>query len=132
MGRFVVYTESAFKALDTIYGDSGKSIPQLAMQNADLARIINSDEIQSVVNPAKAANKKFLRKKNAVKNNKALLKLSPYMAAARASETRAQEERKGKKASAMKKKRGASRKSALEFVEKCAKQGEVCEDGFTM
>ncbi|GMH46748.1 hypothetical protein TrRE_jg3728 [Triparma retinervis] len=132
MGRFVIYTESAFKALDTIYGASGKAIPQLAMANADLARIINSDEIQSVVNPAKAAAKKFLRKKNAVKNNKALEKLSPYMAAARASETRAQEERKNKKSKSIKKKRGASRKSALEFAAKIAKQGEICENGFEL
>ena len=32
------------------------------MVNADLARIINSDEIQSVVIPAKRANRRYLRK----------------------------------------------------------------------
>ena len=129
MGRFVIYTQSAFAALDTIYGESGKAIPQTIMQNADLARIINSDEIQSVVNPAKAQNKKYLRKKNAVKNMKALSKLSPYMAAARASETRAQEERKNKKTKAIKKKRGATRKSALEYAEKIKMQGDILADG---
>jgi large subunit ribosomal protein L4e len=40
------------------------------MTNADLARIINSDEIQSVLNPAKleAQKRSFPRKKNALKN----------------------------------------------------------------
>merc|ERR1719263_2216778 len=64
MGRFCVWSQAALEALDTIYGDDGKNIPASPMVNADLARIINSDEVQSVVNPAKRANKKYLRKKN--------------------------------------------------------------------
>jgi len=127
MGRFVVFTESAFAALDNIYGSDGKAIPSTAMNNADLARIINSDEVQSVLNPAKSAPKKYLRKKNAIKSMVALEKLSPYQAAARASETRAQEARKGKKAKKVAKKRaGDGRK----FYESMKRQGEVCEDGF--
>jgi large subunit ribosomal protein L4e len=55
MGRFCVFTESAFAALDTMYGANGKTIPTAEMTNADLTRIINSDEIQSVVNPMKVS-----------------------------------------------------------------------------
>jgi len=52
MGRFIVWTKSAFEALDTIYGEK---VPRLPMANSDLARLINSDEIQSVVNAPKSA-----------------------------------------------------------------------------
>merc|ERR1712038_1287662 len=72
LGRFCVWSQAAVDELDTIYGAEGKNIPTAAMTNADLARIINSDEIQSVLNPAKRNAKKALRKKNAIKNLKAL------------------------------------------------------------
>merc|ERR1712166_1041278 len=49
MGRFCVWSQAALEALDTIYGENGKNIPTANMTNADLARIINSDEIQSVL-----------------------------------------------------------------------------------
>lgn len=126
MGRFVIYTQAAFEKLDTIYGAAGKAIPVAEMANADLARIINSDEIQAVVNPAKSAPKKYLRKKNAIKSIKALEKLSPYQVAARKSETKAQESRKGKKAT----KKAAKRGIGKDFFEKMKTQGDVCEDGF--
>jgi len=126
MGRFVVYTEAAFKELDTIYGAGGKAIPSAEMTNADLTRIINSDEIQSVVNAQKMGNKTYLRKKNAIKSAKALAMLSPYAAANRASETAAQKT-KAKKAS---KKSTKHRAAGLAFHAKTSRQGDVCEDGF--
>jgi len=129
MGRFCVWTEAAFAKLDSIYGENGKSVPATQMTNADLARIINSDEIQSVVNPAKANNVKFLRKKNAIKSMVALEKLSPYAAANRKAETKAQAERKGKKV-AKKASKKAFKKAGKEFFAKISAQGEVCEDGF--
>merc|ERR1719375_1837076 len=58
-GRFIIWTEGAFKKLNEIYG-SGKSVapakkgynlPRAAMVNADVARIINSSEIQSALKP---------------------------------------------------------------------------------
>merc|ERR550537_2053859 len=49
------------------------------MTNADVARIINSDEVQSVVNPAREAPMltTFSKKKNALKNRKEMAKLNP-------------------------------------------------------
>merc|ERR1712008_178578 len=58
MGRFIIWSQSALNSLNTIYGEKGKLVPDDLMANADLARIINSDEVQSVLNPAKRANKK--------------------------------------------------------------------------
>merc|ERR1719469_556836 len=63
LGRFVVWTAGAMTALETIYGAGGKRIPIPAMTNADLGRIINSDEVQSVVRPALRPPQKRLRKK---------------------------------------------------------------------
>merc|ERR1719235_1064302 len=47
------------------------------MTNADVARIINSDEVQSVLIPSKSAPVKFGKKVNALKNKKAMFKLNP-------------------------------------------------------
>ncbi len=136
MGRFCVWSQAALDALNEIYGSEGKSIPEDLMANADLARIINSDEIQSVLNPAKSANKIYLRKKNPLTSIKALAKLDPYAAAARESERRAEEARKEKKAETLKKRREVAkskmqyRAAGKAYYEKVSKQGDVCSEGF--
>jgi len=136
MGRFCVWSQAALDALNEIYGSEGKKIPEDIMANADLARIINSDEIQSVLNPAKRANKKYLRKKNPLKNIKALAKLDPYAAAARESEQRAEAARKDQKAALLKKKRDVAKSKkqykvqGKAFYEQVSQQGDVCADGF--
>jgi large subunit ribosomal protein L4e len=133
MGRFCIWSQAAVDELDVIYGAEGKRIPAAPMNNADLARIINSDEVQSVVNPAKRADKLRLRKKNAIKSIKALAMLDPYAASARAAETRAQENRAGKKAATIKAKRVASKAhkaSKKAFYAAASAQGDVCNNGF--
>jgi len=135
MGRFCVWSQAAIEALATIYGGEGKRIPSAAMTNADLARIINSDEIQSVVKPALCNEKKPLRKKNAIKSVKALERIDPFAAAARKSETLAMQAREGKKASNLKAKRAAKKAFKAQgkaFYGDVSKQGDVCEDGFTI
>jgi len=135
MGRFCVWSQAALDELDVIYGAEGKPIPAAPMTNADLARIINSDEIQSFVNPAKRADKPRPRKKNASKSIKALAKLDPYAAAARAAETRAQESRAGKKAITIKAKRAASKAHKAQkktFFDAASAQGDVCANGFAI
>jgi len=87
-GRFLIWTESAFKMLDAIYGSIEEkptlkknwNLPAPIMSNTDLARIINSDEIQKVLNPKKTGSvKKTLRKPNSLKNIKAKIRLlNPY------------------------------------------------------
>lgn len=135
MGRFCVWSQAAIDELNTIYGAEGKSIPTAAMNNADLARIINSDEVQSALNPAKRAPKKALRKKNATKNIKALELLDPYAAAARKAETRAMEARAGKKSNAASARRLARRdfrQGKKDFFAKVSVQGDVCANGFDL
>jgi len=85
VGRFIIWAEDAFKQLDNIFGTftkesqqkKGYTLPTSKMSNADLARIINSDEVQSAIRPAKLV--PFVaRKKNPLKNLGALVKLNPY------------------------------------------------------
>ena len=62
---------------------NGYVLPRPKMVNADLARIINSDEVQSVVRPIKKDVKRATLKKNPLKNLNVLLKLNPYAKTAR-------------------------------------------------
>jgi len=84
-GRLVVYTENAFKKLQTIFGTykggsevkKGYVLPRTPMTNADISRIINSNEVQSVLEPAKAVPRSFRQKKNPLKNKAVLGRLCP-------------------------------------------------------
>lgn len=86
MGRFVIWTKAAFEKLDSVFGTlttssaqkKGFRIPRSVMANADLNRVINSDEIQSVVNAPKDHHVRASLKKNPLRNLGALLKLNPY------------------------------------------------------
>merc|ERR1712188_108959 len=57
LGRFCIWSEGAIQKLDSIYGTQKKpsteksnfKLPRAKMSNADLPRLINSDEIQQVV-----------------------------------------------------------------------------------
>ncbi|XP_078180486.1 large ribosomal subunit protein uL4-like [Carex rostrata] len=91
VGRFIIWTKSAFEKLDSIFGTFDKAsekkkgyvLPRPKMMNADLARIINSDEVQSVVKPVNREVKRRELKKNPMKNVSALLKLNPFAGTAR-------------------------------------------------
>merc|ERR1712096_396027 len=90
LGRFVIFTENALSKLDGLYGGKngavstekkGFRVPRTMMTNSDLPRIINSDEVQAKVVPAKtsatAPSTKRL-KKNPLKNLGTMIKLNPY------------------------------------------------------
>lgn len=86
LGRFVIWTESAFNKLNALYGTlktkaslkGGYRLPRPVMNNADLERIINSDEVQSRLRPKKKNSRTFQLKKNPLKNLQVLLRLNPY------------------------------------------------------
>merc|ERR1711966_452259 len=107
MGRFCVWSQAALEALDEIYGDDGKRIPTAAMTNADLARIINSDEIQSVLFPLKAAAEGYEPKANPLKSIVALEKLDRHAANKRRIAQQAEKDREANKAAVLAKKRAA-------------------------
>jgi len=86
LGRFIIWTEGAFKKLDEIFGTRAAAsavkkafaIPYPMMTNADVTRIINSDEVQSKINRKKQHAKRLPRKLNPLRNNGALIRLNPY------------------------------------------------------
>jgi len=94
LGRFIVWTEGAFKQLDSIFGTvdtastqkKGYTIPRAKMANSDLASIINSDEIQSVLRPKQSGNNFRAFRKNPLKNFGFMVKLNPYAIPARRAE----------------------------------------------
>jgi len=116
-GRFVIWTESAFKKLNEIYGTYKSGAPgkkgyhllRGQMENADIARIINSDAVQKAVKPKIDAPVKFGRKKNPLKNKEVMENLNPGCKDVRA-ERRAAQASKTKKAKKDKALKVASKK----------------------
>ncbi|XP_010525036.1 PREDICTED: 60S ribosomal protein L4-1-like [Tarenaya hassleriana] len=124
LGRFVVWTKSAFEKLESIYGSfdkpsekkKGYVLPRPKMVNADLARIINSDEVQSVVKPIKKEMKRAVLKKNPLKNLNVMLKLNPYAKTARRMSLLAEAQRvKAKKEKLEKKRKPVSKEEAAKI-----------------
>jgi large subunit ribosomal protein L4e len=92
LGRFIIWTSSAFAALDKIYGSTTEPsalkkdflLPSNLVSNADITRLINSSEVQAVVRPAKGGAKTkraAVQKKNPLKNKQVMIRLNPYAAA---------------------------------------------------
>jgi len=85
LGRFVIWTKDAFERLDSIYGTYNKAstekthftLPRPLMTNADLTRIMSSDEVQSHLRKARR-NHRAHQKKNPLKNRGVMIKLNPY------------------------------------------------------
>jgi len=86
LGRFIIFTKDAFQRLDKIFGTFSKDsttkkgfrVPRGLLTNADIGRIINSDEVQSIVRRAKPHSTIFKRKRNPYKNFEFMIKLNPY------------------------------------------------------
>jgi len=96
LGRFVIWSRSAFEKLDKVFGTFTKAsvqkkdytLPSLMVTNPDVARLINSDEIQAVLQAAGPHRTKrpFAQKKNPLKNFAVRVRLNPYAKALREAE----------------------------------------------
>jgi len=143
LGRFIIWTEGAFKKMNEMYGTLKSGAPmkkgyhllRAQMENADIARIINSTEVQSVLRPKLEAPKKFALKQNALKNKAVMEKLNPAHAEAKAMRRPAPEKRKAREAASKehnkKHKRGDDTfyKKLMKAFETKAKEGDAKEDG---
>jgi large subunit ribosomal protein L4e len=90
LGRFVIWTQDAFDQLNKVFGTFKTpsaekhhyKLPRGIVANADLSKVINSEEIQSVLR-----NKKhtlaFYPKRNPLKNMAAMNRLNPAAVAQR-------------------------------------------------
>lgn len=105
VGRFIIWTKGAVSLLDSLYGTFKKSskvtdfrLPRPLITNSDIARIINSDEIQRRLRPLRTTRKVQIRKKNPLKNLGALIKLNPYAKTVRRNALKAEYKIKKRKA----------------------------------
>lgn len=86
LGRFCIWTESAFRQLDQIYGTfkqksltkANFSLPQPKMTNNDLGRLLRADEVQRVLRPKTLERKRRVIKRNPLKNTRAMQLLNPF------------------------------------------------------
>merc|ERR1719491_2359954 len=95
VGRFCIWTESAFKKLDTIYGTWRKpsetkknwNLPMPKMAVTDLSKLLKSEEIRKVLRAPNRQVKRAVLKMNPLKNVKAMLQLNPYAAVSKRNAT---------------------------------------------
>lgn len=128
LGRFCIWSQAAFEKLDSIYGTWRKSsteksnynLPRPKMAMPDLARLINSDEIQKVVRPAKLRARRATIKKNPLKNNQVMIRLNPHAKVTKRAAILAQERRSAAKDKVLEKKRGV--KTSTKDAKKKAKK----------
>ncbi|XP_012268839.1 60S ribosomal protein L4 [Athalia rosae] len=88
VGRFVIWTKSAFDQLDALYGTwrkesqlkAGYNLPFPKMANTDLARLLKSDEIRKVLRAPRKRVVRAVKKLNPLNNTRAMLRLNPYAA----------------------------------------------------
>merc|ERR1712198_213473 len=85
VGRFCIWTESAFKKLDGLYGtwrkqssEKNYNLPMPKMSNNDLTRLLKSDEIQKALRAPIKGKKSAVVRKNPLKNWNVMVKLNPY------------------------------------------------------
>merc|ERR1712113_1051190 len=115
LGRFCVFTEDAFRALNNTFGTNkaectakrGYHINRHVMNCADLSRIINSDQVQSKLRAQRTSVRAHDKtKKNPLNNKAMMLRMNPF--AKRRAELIAKREadRHAGRAAALKAKRG--------------------------
>lgn len=120
VGRFVIWTESAFSRLNELFGTWKKAstlkkaynLPQPKMANTDLTRLLKSEEIRSVLRAPKKKQFQRVRRLNPLTNRRALIKLNPYAAVLKRRAILAAEGRKHTTAVADAKHRGVALKKA--------------------
>jgi large subunit ribosomal protein L4e len=117
LGRFIIWTESAFRSLDKIFGSYRYSAPEkngyhlhrTSLTNPDIAKIINSDAIQTAIRGRKQ--NKVLhskQKKNPLKNTAAMERLNPHSNVLARMDRQANENNRNRRQLALKAKRGIS------------------------
>jgi len=86
VGRFCIWTQAAFKRLDSLYGTwtkeskekTGYNLPMHKMTSFDLSRLLKSDEIQNAIRAPQFQSKHRVLKKNPLKNHRVMVRLNPY------------------------------------------------------
>jgi large subunit ribosomal protein L4e len=103
VGRFCIWTESAFKELNNVFGTytqpssakKGWTLPQHEVTNPDISRVINSNEVQSAIRETRGnSTTHYKQKPNPLRNHKALDRLNPNARLLREKNQKINEERR--------------------------------------
>ncbi|XP_054708120.1 60S ribosomal protein L4-A-like [Uloborus diversus] len=140
VGRFVIWTEGAFRRLDALYGTYKKAslkkknynLPMHKMTNTDLARLIKGPELRKAIGKPNKKIERYRLKKNPLKNIRVMMNLNPYVAVLRRRAYLHAEKRKKQKEILSLKKRGLPipenllrKKKKKDAKEKPTKKGKV-------
>jgi len=114
VGRFCIWTESAFKKLDALYGTwkaksllkSNYNLPMHKMTNTDLSRLLKSEEIQNAIRAPKKDRPRKVLKKNPLKNLRIMQRLNPYAGAQNKTAQEVEKRRRKEKEALLDAKRG--------------------------
>lgn len=118
VGRFVIWTEDAFKELNNVFGThkfagkqkQGYILPHHEVTNPDLGRVINSNEIQTAIRAQKRNQTTHtIQKRNPLTNSKQLDELNPNARLQREAARKANEEGRKRRQDAISQKRGLSK-----------------------
>ena len=124
LGRFIIWTRKAFESLNRIFGThelpgelkKGYLLERPMLNNANLARLINSDEVQSVVRPKqRVTTLHFRQRKNPLKNKALMNRLNPF--------DRVRKEQETKQATANVQNKAANSKTKRDNAKKHRKAG---------
>jgi len=129
LGRFIIWSEAAFRKLSTIWGSTkrvskskqGYKLPRSCVTNSDISRIINSSEVQShpklkLAGPSQRVSVKTRggTKRNPLKNPEVMDALNPYAAEMRKTEQAAMEAAAKDREALLAKKRSAQKANAIQ------------------
>jgi len=119
LGRFVVYTEDAFRQINHTFGTNryasetkkGFHLNRPVMNCADISRIINSDQVQSKLREQRTSIRTHDKaKKNPLKNKTIMLRLNPYAKKRAELLAKADADRKANRKATLKDKRNKDKK----------------------
>lgn len=132
LGRFIIWTKDAFSQLNTVFGNyrakgiekGGYVLNRSVLTCGDLARIINSDQVQAKLREKKTHERIHdKQKKNPLKNRTLMKKLNPYSTQMRETEEKALKERQTKRAGLLKQLRKDKAKKAAKVERNKRYQG---------
>jgi len=122
LGRFVIFTEAAFRALNKVFGTNryasaeknGYHLNRSVMTCADLARIINSDQVQSKLRETRVNVRSHDKtKKNPLRNTAIRNRLNPFAAEQKTLLAAQEGQRQTKRKAAIKAKKSAAEKASF-------------------
>ena len=114
IGRFVIWTQSAFDQLDKLFGTwsspsevkKNYNLPQPKMANTDLMRLLKSEEICKALRKQRGKVVRSVRRHNPLTHVRTMLRLNPYAAVLKRHAILTAKKRKNARDLALAKKRG--------------------------